>query len=90
LRLLKIDEKLVLDNDTPFEKNLKRKFTLDDLYGNIKLLHAEIFTYYSQIQSQKLNEPEAKELERLIYASRNIMNALKNFKGGQGPEYTGD
>ena len=66
LRLLKIDEKLVLDNDTPFEKNLKRKFTLDDLYGNIKLLHAEIFTYYSKIQSQKLNEPEAKELERLI------------------------
>jgi phosphate:Na+ symporter len=44
------------------------------------LLHAEIFTYYSQIQSQKLNEAEAKELERLIYASRNIMNALKNFK----------
>jgi phosphate:Na+ symporter len=81
LRLLKIDEKLVLDNDTPFEKNLKRKFTLDDLYGNVKLLHAEIFTYYSKIQSQKLNEPEAKELERLIYASRNIMNALKNFKG---------
>jgi len=81
LRLLKIDPKLVLDNDTPFEKNLKRKFTLDDLYGSIKMLHAEIFTYYSRIQSQKLNELEAKELERLIYASRNIMNALKNFKG---------
>ena len=81
LRLLRIDEKLVFDSDTPFEKHLKRKFTLDDLYGNIKLLHAEIFTYYSQIQSQKLNESEAKELERMIYASRNIMNALKNFKG---------
>lgn len=81
LRLLRIDEKLVFDNDTPFEKHLKRKFSLDDLYENIKRLHAEIFTYYSQIQSQKLNEPEAKELERLIYASRNIMNALKNFKG---------
>jgi phosphate:Na+ symporter len=81
LKSLKIDAKLVLDNDTPFEQNLKRKFTLDDLYGNIKLLHAEIFTYYSKIQSQKLNEPEAKDLERLIYASRNIMNALKNVKG---------
>ena len=81
LRLLRIDEKLVFDNDTPFEKNLKRKVTLDDLYENIKLLHAEIFTYYSKIQNQKLNEPEAKELERLIFASRNIMNALKNFKG---------
>lgn len=81
LRMLKIDEKLVFDDDTPFEKNLKRKITLDDLYATIKLLHADIFTYYSQVQNQKLNEPEAKELERLIYASRNIMNALKNFKG---------
>jgi phosphate:Na+ symporter len=81
LRLLRIDEKLVFDFDTPFEKNLKRKFTLDDLYDYIKRLHAEIFTYYSKIQSHKLNEPEAKELERLIFASRNIMNALKNFKG---------
>ena len=81
LRLLRIDEKLVFDDDTPFEKNLKRKFTLDDLYDYIKRLHAEIFTYYSKIQSQKLNEPEAKELERLSFASRNIMNALKNFKG---------
>jgi phosphate:Na+ symporter len=81
LRMLRIDEKLVFDNDTPFEKHLKRKFTLDDLYENIKRLHAEIFTYYSKIQNQKLNEPEAKELERLVYASRNIMNALKNFKG---------
>ena len=81
LRLLRVDEKLVFDDDTPFEKNLKRKFTLDDLYDYIKRLHAEIFTYYSKIQSQKLNESEAKELERLIFASRNIMNALKNFKG---------
>ena len=63
------------------ESNLKKNFTLDDLYGSIKLLHAEIFTYYSRIQNQKLNEIEAKELERLILASRNIMNALKNFKG---------
>lgn len=81
LRLLRIDEKLVFNNDTPFEKHLKRKISLDDLYSNIKLLHAEIFTYYSKIQSQHLNEREAKELERLIFASRNIMNALKNFKG---------
>jgi phosphate:Na+ symporter len=81
LRLLNVDSKLVFDDDTAFEKNLKKKFTADDLYANIKLLHAEIFTYYSRIQNQKLNETEAKELERLIFASRNIMNSLKNFKG---------
>ena len=81
LRLLRIDEKLVFDVDLPFENNRKKKFTLDDLYENIKLLHAEIFTFYSKIQMNKLDETEAKELERLIYASRNMMNSIKNFKG---------
>ena len=81
LRLLRIDEKLVFDVDLPFEINRKKKYILDELYENIKLLHAEIFTFYSKIQTQKLNETEVKELERLIYASRNMMNSIKNFKG---------
>ena len=81
LRLLRIDEKLVFDVDLPFEINRKRRYTLDELYENIKLLHAEIFTFYSKIQTHKLVETEVKELERLIYASRNLMNSLKNFKG---------
>ena len=81
LRLLRIDEKLVFDVDLPFEKNRKKKYSLDELYENIKLLHAEIFTFYSKIQTHKLVETEVKELERLIYASRNLMNSLKNFKG---------
>jgi phosphate:Na+ symporter len=81
LRLLRIDEKLVFDVDLPFEINRRRKYPLDELYENIKLLHAEIFTFYSKIQAHKLNETEVKELERLIYASRNMINSLKNFKG---------
>ena len=81
LRLLRIDDKLVFENDTPFVKNLKKRFSLDDLYEHIKRLHAEIFTYYSRIQSQNLEQAETKELERFIHASRNIMNAMKNFKG---------
>ncbi len=81
LRLLRIDEKLVFDTDLPFENNRKKKYTLEDLYENIKLLHAEIFTFYSQIQMHKLDETEVKDLERLIYASRNMMNSIKNFKG---------
>jgi phosphate:Na+ symporter len=81
LRLLRIDEKLVFDVDLPFEKNRKKKYSLDELYENIKLLHAEIFTFYSKIQTHIINETEAKELERLIYASRNMMNSIKNFKG---------
>jgi len=83
LRLLRIDERLVFDANLPFEKNRKKKYSLDQLYENIKLLHAEIFTFYSKIQTQKINETEAKELERLIYASRNMMNSIKNLKGVQ-------
>ncbi|KPJ79144.1 MAG: sodium:phosphate symporter [Deltaproteobacteria bacterium SG8_13] len=81
LRLLRIDERLVFDAGLPFEANRKKKYTLDAFYENIKLLHAEIFTFYSKVQTHKLDEAETKELERLTYASRNIMNALKNFKG---------
>ena len=81
LRLLRIDEKLVFDVDLPFETNRKKKYAIYELYENIKLLHAEIFTFYSKVQTHKLEETEAKELERLIYASRNMMNSIKNFKG---------
>jgi phosphate:Na+ symporter len=80
LRLLRIDENLVFDHDLPFERNMKKKSTLDHFYENLKLLHAEIFSFYSRLQNQKLEETEAKELERGIYASRNIMNSVKNFK----------
>jgi phosphate:Na+ symporter len=81
LRLLRIDEKLVFDVDLPFENSRKKKYSLDTLYENIKLLHAEIFTFYSKVQTHKLDETEVKELERLVYASRNMMNSIKNFKG---------
>jgi phosphate:Na+ symporter len=81
LRLLRIDEQLVFDTSLPFEINRKKKYTLDQLYENIKLLHAEIFTFYAKIQMHKLNEAEVEELERLNYAARNMMNAVKNFKG---------
>lgn len=81
LRSLHIDEKLVFEHNLPFEENLKKRFNLENLYESIKLLHSEIFSYYSNTQSQKLEPSEAKELERVIFASRNIMNSLKNFKG---------
>jgi phosphate:Na+ symporter len=81
LRALSIDDKLVFDHDLPFEKNLKKRITLDDLYQNIKLLHAEIFSFYARLHTQKLDENDARELERVVFASRNIMNSIKNLKG---------
>jgi phosphate:Na+ symporter len=81
LRLLNIDRHLVFDEDLPLEKSSRKKLSFESLYEKIKLLHAEIFAYYSKLQSQKLEETEASELERMIFASRNIMNSIKNFKG---------
>ena len=81
LRLLKIDEKRAFGRDSFIEQNEQRRFSLYELYETIKLLHAGIFAYYSRLQAQKLEESEAKEQERVIYASRNMMNSIKNFKG---------
>lgn len=84
LRLLKIDERLIFLETLPLERKSGKRLSQEELYEDIKLLHAEIFSFYSRLQSQKLELGAAKELERLIYASRNIMNALKNFKGIKG------
>ena len=81
LRVLKIDRQLLFEEALTLEKSAKRKLTLDSLYENIKLLHAEIFAYYSKLQNQKLEVAEVKEQERMIFSSRNIMNSIKNFKG---------
>ncbi|MFC1852368.1 Na/Pi cotransporter family protein [candidate division CSSED10-310 bacterium] len=83
LRLLKIDENLVFDHEPHFEKNVSKKLSNDSFYDKIKLLHAEIFTFYARLLAHKLDENEAKELERIIYASRNMMNSIKNLKGIQ-------
>ena len=79
LRILEIDVRLVLEHHLPFEK-MKRRNNYD-LYERIKMLHGEIFEFYARLLHEKLDQAEATELERLIYASRNIMNAIKNFKG---------
>ncbi len=81
LRSFRIDEKLVFDHALPFESNASKRFRLEDQYDNVKLLHGEIFEFYAQLLNEKQEETEAKELERIIYASRNIMNSIKNIKG---------
>ncbi len=80
LRVLHIDEKLVFDEPLPFEKNRKKKLTIEELYTDIKLLHTDIIAFYSGIQKNELDIGDTRELERAIVASRNILNAAKNFK----------
>ena len=81
LRTFKIDENLVFDHSLPFEKNMARRCTLPVLYEKVKLLHGEIIEFYAKLLNEQLEEAEARELERMIYASRNIMNSIKNTKG---------
>jgi phosphate:Na+ symporter len=84
LRTFGIDDKLIFDHTLPFEKNLPRNSTLPDFYANVKLLHGEIIEFYARLLRGQLDEKEARELERMIYASRNIMNSIKNIKGMKG------
>jgi phosphate:Na+ symporter len=81
LKTFGIDEKLIFDHTLPFEKNLGRRNTMTDFYDHAKLLHGEIIEFYAKLLNAKLEEDEAKALERMIYASRNIMNSMKNVKG---------
>ncbi len=83
LRAFQIDEKLVFDHALPFEKRAGRPCRLEERYDKVKLLHGEIFEFYAKLLNEKLEEIEAKELERIIFASRNIMNSIKNIKGVQ-------
>ncbi len=81
IRVLKIEENIVFSGPTPFTGGQQRKCSTDTLYENMKILHGEIFSFYSGIQSEKLDKHEAYEIERIIYASRNIINSIKNIKG---------
>ncbi len=81
LRNLKIDEKLVFDHILPFEKGRARPYPIPVFYEKVKLLHGEIIEFYAKLLNAQLEEDEARELERMIYASRNIMNSIKNIKG---------
>ncbi len=83
LRSFGIDDKLVFDHLLPFEKNLGKRSTLPDFYDRIKLLHGEIVEFYAKLLQVTLEKDEAKDLERIIYASRNVMNSVKNIKGIQ-------
>ncbi len=48
-------------------------------YEDLERFHAEIFTFYAQIQSHAIDQREAVQLEPLIRSSRSIMNATRNF-----------
>ncbi len=81
IRSLALDEKLIFDEKLPFEKKERKQLTKEALFAQIGHLHSAVVAYYSKIQTQTTDEPRTRELARVILASRNIMNAAKNFEG---------
>ncbi|MCK6617749.1 MAG: Na/Pi symporter [Cyclobacteriaceae bacterium] len=81
LRLLKLTRR------EPFQSFLKKEdntrfaeSSLDDLYQGIKLLEAEIYTFASGLQMHELHDTEARELNKLLHATRNAVASAKIIK----------
>ncbi|WP_321492955.1 hypothetical protein [uncultured Desulfobacter sp.] len=80
LRTLALDEKLLFDDRLPFEKNEHKLLAQKELFIQIGRLHSAVVAYYSRIQTQTMDESRTRDLSQIILASRNIMNAAKNFE----------
>lgn len=48
-------------------------------YSDLEKYHADIFEYYTKLVSVEMDEKQTDQLDRLLRASRNIMNAAKNI-----------
>ncbi len=48
-------------------------------YSDLERYHAEIFEYYTKLVSVEMDEMHTDKADRLLRASRNIMNASKNL-----------
>ena len=48
-------------------------------YSDLERYHADIFEYYAQVVSADMDASHSEKLDRLLRASRNIMNATKNI-----------
>lgn len=84
LRLLKLNRK------EPFLSFLKKEepaitkeLPAEEQYQNIKLLEAEIYTFASGLQMHELRDEEARELNKLLHATRNAVASAKILKDVQ-------
>jgi phosphate:Na+ symporter len=81
LRLLKLTRR------EPFQSFLKKEDTirtdersLEEQYQMIKTLEAVIYTFASGLQTHELSDGEARELNKLLHASRNAVASAKILK----------
>jgi phosphate:Na+ symporter len=48
-------------------------------YEDLSRLHAEIFSFYAQVQTAGIDQAETAQMESIIRSSRSIMNATRNL-----------
>ncbi|MBX2967116.1 MAG: Na/Pi cotransporter family protein [Cyclobacteriaceae bacterium] len=84
LRLLKLTKR------EPFQSFLKRENvavakepSLENMYQQVKLLEAEIYTFASGLQVHELRDEEVRELNTLLHATRNAVASAKILKDVQ-------
>ncbi|QOI98673.1 MAG: Na/Pi cotransporter family protein [Flammeovirgaceae bacterium] len=81
LRLLKLTRREPFQSFLKKEDNIRfAESSLDDLYQGIKLLEAEIYTFASGLQMHELRDAEARELNKLLHATRNAVASAKIVK----------
>lgn len=81
LRLLKLTRKEPFQSFLKKEDNIQSSDTsLAELYQMIKSLEAEIYTFASGLQMHELSDAEARELNKLLHATRNAVASAKILK----------
>ncbi|MFN3840504.1 MAG: Na/Pi cotransporter family protein [Cyclobacteriaceae bacterium] len=84
LKLLKLTRKEPFQSFLKKEDNmLSLETSLADLYPMIKSLEAEIYTFASKLQMHELHDAEARELNKLLHATRNAVASAKILKDVQ-------
>lgn len=77
---------LKLTRREPFKSFLKKEDSIrpdippNELYQMVKALEAEIYTFASAIQMHELRNAEARELNKLLHATRNAVASAKIVK----------
>jgi phosphate:Na+ symporter len=81
LSVLRIDEKLVFSQyDYSGTETKPIRISEEDMYDNLKLLQAEIFTFSAGIQSHELSETESQTLNRYQHGARLALHSAKTIK----------
>ncbi len=80
LRVLNIDESLVIENSHSGSCAKWKNGTLEQHYENLKLLQAAIFAFAANVQTRGPSPAEADELHHYLHGARMVLHSAKTLK----------